>query len=187
MSAENPNTPQPGSSLMALAAEAARLEEMIMTFAVDNDGEVDPKLDAFLSEIQSGLATKVDHYKFIMDRLETTAAMLEAQADQFWRAAQGLETVRESMKKRIKEAMVSMKSDEVTGHAWRFKLSQGKPSLVLDPRLQEILPQEYILARTIYEADKERIRSALEAGKQVRGAELVPNHVLRSYVVKAGK
>lgn len=183
----NPHTPKAGSGLLALVNEAAELESRIVALAELNEGEVDAKLEGYLNEVKANVATKADHYKFVMDRLEMAGALLEQRADEFYRAAAAMELVRESMKARIKEAMLTMGTEELRGAQWRFKLSKTKGRLVLDENFKDKLPAEYLIVKTVYDCDKERVRAALEEGKEVPGAHIEPGHQLRTYVAKGDK
>ncbi len=131
-SAQSSHTPTPGTGLVAMAAEAARVEALILALAEQNEGEIDAALEQYLNEIGTHLAEKTDQYKFVMDRLKMTTEMLFAQAEQFEKAGLATEHVVESMRDRIKTAMGMLGTEEVQGKTWRFKLSNTAPRLVMD-------------------------------------------------------
>lgn len=183
MSAAKQLVPTPGPNLAALVAEANAIEQQILELAEANDGEINPTLDAFLEGIKTQIGTKADNYKFVIDRLEFCSQMLDAQANRIYQAANAVDSAVDRMKARIKDAMVGMKVDEVKGSTWRFKMSKTKGRLVVQ---DEKLPKGYLIAKTVYDADKERIRAEIEAGKEVPGAVIEPGFQLRVYVNKAG-
>ena len=184
---QNPNTPQPGNSLMALVGEAVLLEQKIIASAGGHAGEIDPELEAFLNGIQEGIQHKADSYKFIIDRLETSAEMLAGQADKIYAAAKGLETTALAMKLRIKDAMIALHTDEIRGVTWRYKMSTNpRGRLVLDLAVLKVKSPSYVNCRTqvFEEPDKDALKEALDAGTAVEGAKYEPSYTLNNYVNK---
>lgn len=180
----NPNTPTPGTSLQALVATAMDIEARIMAKAADAGGEIDQELEAFLGGIMTDVGNKVDTYKFVIDRLEMGAEMLNTRAMEFSRAADALEGTVESMRGRIKEAMLALKLREVNGQSWRYKLSPSKPRLVLD---QGFSNPDYLITETVTKIDSVKLRKDLEAGKAVLGASFEDTFSLRPYINKAAR
>lgn len=175
---------RPQTSLLDLTREAARLEDMLMEHAESNGGEVNPNLENFLAEIEANIATKVDNYQYVMDRLEATATALALRAKKFNDASDALCNARDRMKDRIKVAMHERGLTEVAGRDIRFRLTSTKGRLVVDSKK---IPHELMLVKTVTEPDRERIRTLIESGQAVEGAEIQPGFQLRSYVNKDKK
>lgn len=172
-SPSNPHTPQPGTGLVALAAEAARIENLLMELAHQNGGEIDKALDAYLDGIKTQLAEKPDQYKFVMDRLKASAALLSEKADEFAVAAELLEQTADQMKERIKLAMDFLGTKAIKGKVWEFKISPAAKRLVLDEDLVKTEGQKLmdaaatvLLAASLYR-DKSKVADAGGAGKQL--------------------
>lgn len=163
------------ATLNELVIRANELEQKL----AESGGELSPEFEAFLEEIGKELSIKADAYKFIMDRFESAAVFFRNQAEQRYQAAKSCENAAKRMKERIKDAMISMKTDEIQGEEIRFKLSNAKPSLVINDSL---VPKEYKTPAITEEVDKEAVRIALDAGEKVPGCEYKTSISLRSYV-----
>lgn len=129
---DNQNVPKPGTGLVALAAEAASIEAMIMQLAEANGGEIDDALDRYLDGIKAQIAEKPDNYKYVIDRLQMGAELLAEQAQQFDRAATAMDHTAEAMKFRIKEAIELLGVKSVQGKTWKFSLRGTTKRLVVD-------------------------------------------------------
>lgn len=173
-----------GNSLSTLIAESVLLEGNIATWALNHYGEINPAMEQYYEEVKSLRADRVDAYKFVIDRLGVGSDLLRKQAEQFIVAAKALEEAESRIKENMKIGIKTLGADEISGKQWRFKLSEMKPKLVLSPKFQEELPPQYLIIKTIYEADKERLRAHLEQGAKIPGAQLENVYALRSYINK---
>ena len=177
--------PSRGQSLVAMAQEAARVEQLLYQMAEANLGELDEQLLLYLDTIESGITSKVDPYKFVLDALDKAQAQLKAQEEQFYRARKAVENFESRMKDRIKTSMQALETTELVGHAWRFKLATSQSALVVEPGAEARLADsprfwKTIPAQTVL--DKDAIKSALLSGEQVPGAYLEKRYQLRQYV-----
>jgi hypothetical protein len=166
-------------NLIALAAEVAALERALL----ESGGELPPDLEATFDLTTGNLRAKVDRYRSVIDAFEARAkyfADLKAQAKA---AQETFETQVERLKGRLRHAMTSSGETELQGNDWRYVLAHGKEKLVI----KDSLPPEYLIEKVTLEPDKESIRTALEMGFAVPGAELVESTSLRAYVNLAGR
>ena len=164
---------------MALASNMGT----ILAEVIEAGGELSPAIEQMLDGIGKDLARKTDSYVMVMDKLEADEAFWKAKAEAFARVARGCARVREEMKERVKAAIELTGEDEVRGEDFRFKLSPGKPRLVIE---EDHVPMEWTLVVTERHPDKDRIRAALEAGETVPGAWMEQTKTLRKYVNKKG-
>ena len=163
-------------SLLAIANEVNSLETMLL----ESQGEITEEIEKFLSVKETHLPDKVDSYYFIMEGMKSKEALYKAQADRYAVAAKSFKNAQETLKERLKLAMAEMSLDEIKGHAWRFKLSASKPSLVIED--QSLIPDAYFVLETTRVLEKDRLLEDLKIG-QVAGAKLEPSSSLRSYVM----
>lgn len=147
------------------------------------DGEVDQFIEKWLTDVETGLAHKVDNYKFILDELETESDRLDDEAKKLKAASDTVDRIATALKDRIKFVMDKMATDDLSGNLWRFKLANTKPALEID---EGKLPPQYLIEVISKEPDKDRIRSLLELGEKIPGCQLEPKKSLRSYVMKKG-
>lgn len=165
------------ATLMHRADEKIALWQLL----AETGGELNDTLEAWLSEVEKNLQVKLDSYKFAQDELGAEAERLRLEAQSLMAAARSIDNVKSALNDRIKQAMYNLKTNEICGEKWRFKLSRTAPRLVLQP---EILPDTFKIVKTSYEPDKERIKTHLELGEKIEGACLEEVNALRVYVNK---
>jgi hypothetical protein len=96
-------------------------------------------------------------------------------------AAKALKNAQERLKDRMKHLIQESGKNGVEGDYWSFKLSSGKPSLIVD---QENLDSAYFMQVVETVPDKKRIEEDLKNHVPVKGAYLKETVVLRKGVKK---
>ena len=161
-------------SLQSIVADSLQISMLLG----ETGGELTPEIEAMLTCNTKDLAIKLDSYVAIMDQFEAQCELWKAKAAQIAKVAKSFDTARERLKSNVKLAMDMMGTTEVKGDLFRFKLSNVKPSLIIDEKL---IPNEFKNAVTSFVIDKERIKEAIAAGTQVQGATVVHSMSLRNY------
>lgn len=168
-------------TLLALVGVANFITQAL----VEAGGEITPELEGTMADLQLQVATKVDGYLAVMDRMEIEAEYWKSKADAYRKIAAAHTSVRERLKENIKRAMLAMGVTEVEGHETRFVLSATKPALVITDGA--FIPEAYLDTVVEKVPNKIRIREALEHDQSVPGARLEGGHALRSYLRKVNK
>ncbi len=143
---------------------------------LDAGGELTPELETILETHTKTLATKVDMLALVLDRFEREAQLWKDRKQEADKIKSAYEKAHKRLKELIKSAMTLMDHDKVHGNRYRMTCYDMKSTLVIE---SEHLDPSYLMAKTVYEPDKDRIRADLEAGKEVRGARLEPCKGLR--------
>lgn len=164
------------TSLIQIAQDSAALEELLQ----ESGGELSETLEAFLSEIETGLTTKADNYYSMMDHLGSTAERYRKRSEAYRQAAKSAENIVERMKERIHTAMQIMGKTEVEGKTIRFKIQNSPASLKIDEGAK--LPSEMTVVTVT--PDTTKIKAALKAGNTIPGCSLVQGTHVRSYLRK---
>jgi len=164
-------------SLPALVAHASELIQRIL----ENDGEITEFIESEMQVSSAALAQKTDSYKIVLEQLKLQNEYWKAKSREAQKVAQAMAAVSDSLKYNIKNAMNELDIKELKGNDYRFKASVLKPKLELN---EEMLPKEYMIEEVKFVPDKDRIRRALETGKQIIGARLIESTGLRAYVNK---
>lgn len=167
-----------GNTLLA----AAQDEVALMALVQEAEGELTPQLEEWLAEVEKNIATKADHYRFVLDRLEANAEALDKRAKELRAAAVALHNVQESIKGRIKQAMTTMGTNEVKGESFRFKLSNSAPRIVVDN--EDKVPLTFKREETVWTPDKKAIKESFDLGVPVEGCHIEQGQTLRTYVNK---
>lgn len=162
-------------NLPELAREVTAIEKVL----IEANGEITKELEVFLEKIKSNLVQKVENYDFIIHSLISKAEFLDSRAGEFWMGAKRITDFVGRLKDNIKIAMLEMQVKELQGLSKRMVLSNGQKKLMIQ---EDLLPQEYKMATTTIVPDKEKIKAALLAGKDIPGARLEDSIQLRTYV-----
>ena len=145
------------------------IQETIVSllFDADNDtGEVNEELAAKLSELQMEKSEKLDNVGAYIKNLLAEAEMLKKEE----KALKERREAKERKAERLKNYLASVLNGEKFESA-RVVCSWRKSESVVVPDV-DLLPDEYIVIKTETSADKNEIKAALKAGKEVRGAYL---------------
>lgn len=167
-------------SLISLANEAHVLKMQI----IESEGELTPELEAALTVSEKSLIEKSDSYKYVMDDLNKYAELLKEKEDQVKKARQALENFSDKLKNNIKQAMIAYDKSEIHGSDYVFKLSNSKPSLVID---EKILPKHFKHQVVTENIDKEKIMEEIKLTGFVDGCELKETKALKITINKGLK
>jgi hypothetical protein len=172
-------------TLMEIVKDHKSLEELLLEIGGElSSEEIETIVAGWMSEIQSGMAAKVDTYKYKMDALDVAAKGLKETADKFTQAARSMSKVADSLKERMKDAMISLETKSLEGNLFAFKVSETKPSVVVN---EDLLPAEYMREKITLEPDKDKIRQTLESGLEVPGAGLRVSYRITTSIKKGAK
>lgn len=165
-------------TLASLVEHSSQLFSKIIA----SEGELSPELEAELQSVLStDLPAKVDACQYFLSRLESEIEYFSAQAKQLQDATRSLKNAESRFKDYIKQVMLQNGLTDIEGNTYRFKLSNSKPSLVVNQELVEPAYKVQIVETVV---DKKKIEDDLKLGVPVIGAELVPSYSLRSYANK---
>lgn len=146
---------------------------------IQGEGELTPELELELANIDKELMTKVDSYKYVLERLDLEAKYWKDKADQYLRVSKSCKNLQDRMKERIKEAMDILEASEVEGNDFKFKLiKQGEKVEVLD---ENFIPVKFMKEEITYKLDKKALLKELKNGEKIEGCEIKPIVSLRSY------
>lgn len=134
-------------------------------------------LDAFLGSADD-LKHKLDGYACLLREYETTAAGRKAEADRLSALAKSDTARAKALKDRLCWFFETHELDKVKTERFAFTLANngGKQALML-PDIEAIDEEFVDMVPTII---AERVRTALEAGREVPGAHIMPRgkHIL---------
>ena len=141
------------------------------------DAQQESIVDAWMLEIKSDMANKVDGYKYRQDSLESATENLKARAKMISQAAKVLVNMSDLLKTRLKYTMIEMTTDELVGNDFKYKLTSSKPSLNVTN--EDAIDPKYFVETTLKVLDRAAVKSDLEHGVEIKGAELIESTTLR--------
>lgn len=165
-------------SLVEIAKEVNAIEEMLL----ENGGEMNAHMEAYLANVHVALKEKVDGYSVVMAKLHAVSHHYKEQAEKFANAAKTITNFTERLEHNIKVAMQRMGVSEVKGTDIKFKLSPTKGRIVVNDLMK--LPPACVIEKREMVADKEAIRQKLEKGELVEGVIFEQTYSLRTYINK---
>lgn len=170
-------------SLAVLVDDQLALDNLLLEVAGDiTNPETEEIVHNWISEVKSGIATKVDSYEFKQEAIKSQIEKFKSRAEMFTAAARALANLSESLKDRLKFAMLELDATELNGNLFRYKLSNSKPTVQIYDESK--LPKKFLKSKTTYSPDKEAIKAAIDAGEPVSGACLEMGFTLRVYASK---
>lgn len=160
--------------------ELASLSRDIEQLLEESNGEVSPEMEQLLAIVTESLPRKVDAVDYALDRLEAMGVLWKKRQEEAYRIKKSYEAAYEGLRALVLTTMTAMGEEELNGVQRRFKLSQLR-SLEIDP---DKVPVAYKTPVMKMELDRERIKEALDLGKEVPGAKYVQAPSLRRYAKK---
>lgn len=123
-----------------------------------------------LESIEGKIEDKADNYAYIIAEIINDANACKAEKDRLEKRQKSLENKAKNLKKNLTEIMKNTgKTNFKTQlHTFRIQKNGGKRALTIDGEV----PKEY--TKTITENDTDKIRQALESGKELSFAHLEP-------------
>lgn len=167
-------------SLYALVAESQNMTRQL----IENGGILTDEMELAIRNIEVKIPAKIDAYASVLDRMELEEEYWKAKAKQYQAIAKGCANVRDRIKDALKTAAEAMQTDELLGLDVRFKVTNSNPKLMID---QQLLSEDYLTRKVIFEPDNEKIKEDLKNGKEIDGAWLNVSKSIRVYANKGDK
>lgn len=156
------------SSLFSLTQAALELEMLILR----NQGELTPELEKELELTQENVKHKVDNYFHIIESLDAKVKALNDIGAKYYDASLVLRGTIKRLKDNLRTHMNTLGLARVEGNLVSYKFSEKQSAVIIED--EKVIPQDYLLTKTVHSPDKERIRAALELGIPVPGCRLEP-------------
>lgn len=123
-----------------------------------------------LESIEGEIEDKADNYAYIIAEILNDASACKLEKDRLEKRQKSLENKAKNLKKSLSEIMKNTgKTNFKTQlHTFRIQKNGGKRALTIDGEV----PKEY--QKAIIENDTDKIRQALEEGKELKFAHLEP-------------
>ena len=143
--------------------------ETVLNMLYDEDADEQMILDT-LESIEGDIEDKADNYAKIIKELEAKKDARNAEAKRLTDSAKVFENRIKALKSNLYNSMKAIGKSKFSTNLFSFNIAKngGKQSLTIDGEV----PEEY--TKTIVENDRDKIRQALEDGKNLTFAHLEP-------------
>lgn len=174
----NPEVSDPKAlSLTELTTELTK----IMQKGSECGGELAESEFEWIDKIETELIPKkVDNCHFVLEWMKSQSEFFDAQAEEMRRQSKFYEKATERLKIRIRSAMVDLKTEEINGNCFRFKLVKNPGRLVIENA--KLVPDQYVILVKKY--DNEKIKSDIKLGFPIDGCRIEEGMSLRSFSAK---
>lgn len=143
--------------------------ETVLNMLYDEDADEQMILDT-LESIEGDIEDKADNYAKIIKELEAKKDARNAEAKRLTDSAKVFENRIKALKSNLYNSMKAIGKPKFSTNLFSFNIAKngGKQALTIDGEV----PKEY--TKTIVENDTDKIRQALEDGKNLTFAHLEP-------------
>lgn len=159
------------ATLWELEGDLAALEALLQEDAsVDEAGQVNAQLDAWLTETEGAFASKVESYVGLMESLNALADARKAEALRVQELERQARNKADRLKAVLREVMLRLGRDKVESTRYKVRLQKagGALPLVIDEFVE--IPEQFLAV--VKSPDRVAIRAALESGKNLPFAAL---------------
>lgn len=168
-------------SLVAIIKDFNALDELL----IEQSGELCPTLENWMQINEHNLAEKVDNYKLYIEHLESRNEYFKGIKEQANNAQNVFKNMVLKMKENLRFAMEGMKTDELRGDMYRYKLSKPKRKIVISNR--DEVPLEFTKEVLSIEIDMDLVEKAITEGRSIPGIKIEETQSLLSYSNTKGK
>lgn len=133
-------------------------------------------LDAYLNDLGSQEASKIDNFALFVRLESARAEALRAEAQRLSSRARTAENRIAYLKMRYMQAIEQSGLQGIKGSVYRLSI-RGTDVVKITDEL--VLPAEYVRTKTTIEPDKTAIKAALKEGVEIPGAELAKSYSLQ--------
>jgi Siphovirus Gp157 len=155
-------------SLIQIESELSAINNDIMS----NDGLINEVQEAQLKALLIMEKDKVDAYCMMLDRIESETTFVEQRIEEAKNYIKRLQSVKENMS-RIALSGINQKGEKLIGTTGRYMTTRKSKKVIVQD--DTLLTDEYLRTKHTQEADKVKIKEALEKGEAVPGCHLEEN------------
>jgi len=119
------STRESKKSLLGIASELSLLEDEIVAYAIDNEGEIDEKLLRREAELSLKEKEKVDNMIFFLESLKAKSELLKKQAQLLQKKSKATATIIEKIKEKIFFVHLFKKQKVIEGVNRKFRLQKN--------------------------------------------------------------
>ena len=161
-----------GMSLYEIDTRMQAIIDSIMDAADEETGEVGEIDLTELHELQEARETKLENIALYIKNLAVEASAIKNEENTLAERRKRLERKSERLKGILINAMQADGNKKISSPRFEATLRESKKTEILD---LNIIPKKYIVIKKEISADKTAIKKAIEAGKAVKGAEVITN------------
>ena len=146
--------------------------QLLINQIIEADGEITPQQELNLQIAKEQLQSKGINYAYVIRKLDFESDVIDAEIKRLSALKKVRQNLAERLKANITHAMHTFEVDKIESPL--IKLSFRKSQAVEVDDVNS-LPSEYKVVKVTEQADKMKIKQALQNGKQITGCSIITN------------
>ena len=163
-------------TLYEINSQINNLMDIIFDSVDEETGEVDPELMAQLSTLNLERDQKLDNIGAYIKNLDAEAKAIKDEMDALKKRLDQKKKKIESLKEYVAQDMLHNGDTKKESARVVFSFRKSKAVEITD---ETLIPKDFLTIKTEVKPDKVEIKHAIDAGKEVPGAELVERQSLQ--------
>ena len=147
-------------SLYQISESLSKLEEM---------AENDDMLAPYLESVSLQFENKVDQIVKYRQNLTADCEMIDVEVQRLLAMKKSREKLAERLKDYVSQAMLAHNMEKLDTGLFRISFRSSESISVVD---ENLIPEEYILIKTVKQVDKLSLKKAIKSGQTIPGVEL---------------
>lgn len=145
---------------------------LLINQIIDNGGEITPQQELNLQITRDQLQYKGTNYAFVIKKLDAECDIIDAEIKRLTELKKVRQNACERLKNNISHAMQIFEVDKIESPLIKLSFRKSQSVEVDDVNS---LPSEYKIVKVTEQADKMKIKQALQNGEQIQGCSIITN------------
>jgi len=145
---------------------------LLVNQIIENGGEVTPQQELNLQITRDQLQDKGTNYAFVIKKLDAECDIIDAEIKRLSQLKKVRQNLAERLKANISHAMHTFEVDKIESPLIKLSFRKSQSVEVDDVNS---LPTEYKTIKVTEQADKMKIKQALQNGEQIQGCSIITN------------
>lgn len=142
----------------------------------DNDGEITESIEEKLVINENEFELKSINYAYIIKSINDSKLIIKQEIDRLRNLLEKENKKEESLKSNLVSAMLNFNIEKVESPTLKLSIRKSEAINIID---EEAIESDYIDIKEVSTISKTRLKEAIKAGINVKGAELIINHNLQ--------
>ena len=151
-------------------------EAMTLVSEIEETGELTPELEQYLTANQTELQNKAQNVANFVRSLEDDTEVLEKEIKRLQAIKKAKEATIDKLKSAIVNAMQIYGIEKLQSPTLTLSIRRSEAVIIA---CEQSIPEEFTTTKVTVTPDKVRIKAAIKAGKNVRGAGIIENYSLQ--------
>jgi hypothetical protein len=146
--------------------------QLLINQIIEAEGEITPQQELNLQIAKEQLQSKGINYAYVIRKLDFESDVIDAEIKRLSQLKKVRQNLSERLKDNITHAMHTFEVDKIESPLIKLSFRKSQAVEVGDVNS---LPSEYKVVKVTEQADKMKIKQALQNGEQVTGCSIITN------------